>query len=216
MGKQNSRPYRIKQIEVGTSFGDWTVTNPCLRKSGLTYAPCICVCGTKKLILRNNLIRGLTLGCGCKHGERIAASKTRHGMSDTPEQVTWMHMRKRCGDQKNPAFKNYGGRGIFVCDRWRNSFDNFLADMGRKPSPRHSIERINNDGPYSPENCRWATVTEQAHNKRNNIMVMFEGSLVGLWYVQEKTGIPLKTLHSRYYAGRPLVRLERPSLLRLP
>lgn len=95
--------------------------------------------------------------------------------SRSPEYRAWSHMRRRCFDTKATAYPRYGAKGIIVCPQWRNDFAAFLADMGRKPSPAHSIDRINNDGNYTPKNCRWATFTEQQNNKRNNMRVFYRG-----------------------------------------
>ena len=89
-----------------------------------------------------------------------------HGLSQTPEHVIWCHVMERCTNPKSADWANYGGRGITICDRWRSSFTAFLADMGQRPSPTHSIDRKNNDGNYEPGNCRWATLSEQHRNRR--------------------------------------------------
>jgi hypothetical protein len=98
-----------------------------------------------------------------------------HGCSRTKEYISWQGMHARCKNSNNPGFKNYGGRGIKVCERWENSFLNFLQDMGPKPSKDHSLDRIDNNGNYEPSNCRWATQYEQGNNRRNNIFIEHNG-----------------------------------------
>jgi hypothetical protein len=133
---------------------------------------CRCDCGEERSVSGNSLRRGNSFSCGCWNLARLALRNLTHGHarghSTSPEYRSWSGMIQRCRNPENPGWKNYGGRGIKVCERWR-SFENFLADMGRKPSPLHSIDRFpNNDGNYEPGNCRWATRFEQRHNRRDS------------------------------------------------
>lgn len=119
-----------------------------------------------------------------------------------PEYKVWASMKNRCYNPKDRrSWLPYGGRGITICERWRNSFAAFLADMGRRPSPQHQLDRIDNDGPYCPENCRWATRKEQANNRRNNHFITHDGVTLTLTQWAERTGIPYGTLKARLKAG---------------
>jgi hypothetical protein len=125
---------------------------------------CRCDCGTIIVASANHLIPGQVKSCGCLYRDTRVGSPIRHGMSGTSEHRIWKTMRQRCENPRSSRFKDYGGRGIRVCARWRK-FENFFADMGRRP-PGRSIDRIDNDGNYEPKNCRWATAMQQRHNRR--------------------------------------------------
>jgi hypothetical protein len=145
---------------------------------------CRCDCGRTLDVVAGELRAGQK-SCGCARAAFIADAKREHGETGartTPEYRTWKAMRERCHSPNHAMFANYGARGITVCERW-GCFENFLADMGRKPSPTHSIDRINNDGNYEPGNCRWATAEEQSRNRRNVYAITIDGktATLGEW-----------------------------------
>jgi hypothetical protein len=128
---------------------------------------CLCACGRQTVVTGSNLCNGSVQSCGCLSRDQTRKRSLRHGRSGTPEHRAWKGMIQRCTNTNAVNFRDYGGRGIKVCARWRNSFENFLADMGDRPSPQHSLDRYpNNDGDYEPTNCRWATKTQQSFNRR--------------------------------------------------
>ncbi|TQI66244.1 hypothetical protein LY85_0905 [Clostridium sp. KNHs216] len=147
----------------GQRFGRLLVLNRAENtESGQARWVCQCDCGNVKTIRGTHLTTGKIISCGCYN----KAVCTKHGMSGTPEYRTYYNMIKRCEYKNDVSYAEYGGRGIRVCPRWRSSFLNFLADMGKRPTDRHSIDRIDVNGNYEPSNCRWAVVETQEHNKR--------------------------------------------------
>jgi hypothetical protein len=127
---------------------------------------CVCECGNIIDTQLNGLIAGNTISCGCYRRKKIIEVSTTHGLSKHPLYKTWKSMKERCYNPNIKRYKDYGGRGIKVCDRWLSSFENFLIDMGEKPTSQHSIDRIDVNGNYEPNNCKWATSTEQRINQR--------------------------------------------------
>jgi len=135
------------------------------------------------------------MGTSVLQKERAAVfcrSRTRHGLTNTPEHRAWTAMKSRCSDAKVPSHENYGARGISVCRRWIDSFEDFYADMGPRPSSKHTLERRDNSKGYGPENCVWASMIEQQNNKRNTFYVVYDGERVGLGIALRRSGSELQ------------------------
>jgi len=163
----------IKDL-AGRKFNFLTVLEQAGRSpSGGVMWLCLCDCGEQTRARGCDVSSGRIVSCGCYGRRARREAATTHGKSGTPEYFVWNSMRMRCEYPRTPEYPNYGGRGITVCDRWRD-FVNFFEDMGECP-PGHSLDRINNDGNYEPGNCRWATAFEQNRNKRGNAMYTHEG-----------------------------------------
>ena len=158
----------MKRVDLmGNRYGDLVVIGT-EQKDGRRVWVCRCVCGNEISVTTGNLKNGSYSNCGCKRSEnrRVANLKHGHRRPFSREYSSWKGIIYRCCNPKNAQWKHYGGRGITVCDRWRNSFEAFLADMGASPGPGFSIDRIDNDGNYEPGNCKWATWVEQCLNRR--------------------------------------------------
>ena len=134
-----------------------------------------CDCGNLTHVRSIYATSGHTTSCGCHRDKKLKESNVIHGMSRSVEHSIWRKIIQRCCNKNDKGYKVYGGRGIKVCERWLSSFQNFYNDLGPRPSSKHSIDRINNNGPYSPENCKWSTLIEQACNKSTNRFLMIGG-----------------------------------------
>jgi len=203
MWPEKEYPTRGGFIDLaGKKFFRWSVLYCADYDSRRTYWVCKCSCGTFKAVLAQNLRNGRSVSCGC-YGDEIR--KETHWMTHgqtrgkifTKEYGAWVGMKNRCYNKKNKCYNRYGGRGILICDSWKDSFENFYHDMGEAPSPEHSIDRIHNDDGYCPDNCRWATLEEQSLNKHNSLYFTLNEETLALRQWAQKLSISYHTLYDR-------------------
>lgn len=162
---------------------------------------CRCECGTERVVAEAGLRNGSSQSCGCLTRERSSLKHTKHGSSSEPIYKVWTAMNQRCHNPKNKRYDQYGGRGIVVCDEWRRDFAAFLAHVGDRPTPSHSIGRIDNDRPYEPGNVRWETGKQQMRNRTVTRYFEVDGKEVSLAELAERSGLPANTLRARLLAG---------------
>lgn len=189
---------------VGKKFGRLIVLERV--EDGKSYKRrfrCKCDCGKETICAGPNLRNGHTASCGCLHKEMTGNKSRTHGKTGSPEYSSWRSMISRCTLESGDTNKSYISRGIVVCDRWRDSFENFYADMGPRPSMKHTIERLNNNGNYEPSNCKWATPIEQANNKRNTIFVEYRGKTMSFMDAVRLSGtsVHFHTIKNRLHLG---------------
>lgn len=187
----------IKNL-VGVRVHRWTV----LEYVGRSYWKCKCDCGTVRDIFTGNLSAKKTRSCGCLRAELASIRSARHRLARSDEYKVWAGVKRRCNNSKDKTYPMYGGRGIKVCDRWSRSFEAFLDDMGKRPSPAHSIDRYpNQTGNYEPANCRWATRQQQSENKKNNRYLSLNGETRTLTEWSRRLGVTHETIRQRIGRG---------------
>lgn len=185
----------------GRQFGRWTVLARAETRGGQSRFLCRCACGIEKDVARPTLLNGDSTSCGCYRDEVSGTQSLSHGMSSSPEYKAFAHAKDRCLNPNDKAFAHYGGRGITFHPAWVNDFAAFFAEVGLRPSPEHSLDRIDVDGNYEPGNVRWATAIVQANNKRRNRKIAFDGREMNVSQWARETGIPVATLQRRLKMG---------------
>lgn len=206
--RRNSPPVDL----AGQRFGRWVVASYAGRDRGRRHLwDCCCDCGSRNVIEDSSLKCGNSKSCGCAQREasaRAGAATATHGMSKkAPEYYVWSSLKQRCLNPNVRNWSDYGGRGIKVCDRWKVSFEAFYADMGPRPSPHHSIDRLDNDGDYEPSNCCWRELGGQVRNRRSNIRVVVNGVEMILTDAAAKYGVKYSTALARYHKGWSIERV---------
>lgn len=202
---------KITLDPIGEIYGRLTVVSEVARKNPRKRRfQCKCTCGNETEVDLNKLRTGYTRSCGCLHLETIAknlanhrhvSGTIKHGMNKTPEHRSWVHMRQRCGNPKKKEYPHYGGRGIKVCEQWQKSFKAFYADVGPRPSPKHSLDRIDVNGNYEPGNVRWATQQQQVENTRVARHITIDGKTQTLSAWAREVGLSAGRICGRLAAG---------------
>jgi hypothetical protein len=191
----------IKDL-TGQRFGRLSVLGWVGKEKGkVSRWLCQCDCGNRIVTFAHYMTTGDTSSCGCLRRDVTGNKARSHGLSNTVEYRIWFGIIDRCRRVTNKSYTRYGGRGITVCQEWQDSFEQFLTDIGNRPSPKHSVERIDNALGYFPDNCRWATNKEQANNTRRNHIIEYNGEKLNLAQWSEKTGMSYYLLRSRASRG---------------
>lgn len=207
----DTKPFRGRDL-TGQKFGRWTVNHFDGRIArGMAVWSCTCECGEIRKIPASRLLTGHSKSCGCLSQER----KTIHGMQATKIYTVWENVIQRCNNPRHPSYKNYGGRGIRVCERWLSA-KNFIEDMLPTYQPGLTLDRIDNEGDYEPANCAWRSRREQSNNTRTNRWIEFNGERLTMSQWSKKLGINHQTIHDRLKKRLPLEMVLSPANLSNP
>lgn len=205
------------------TYGSWTVIDSTSNKKWLVE----CKCGYRASRVKQDLVSGKSRGCNaCRYKARKGAKSpkvTKHGLADSPTQTSWTEMKRRCTQPHRRGYENYGGRGITVCDRWlfgdgdKSAFHCFVEDMGERPDIEHQIDRIDNDGNYTPENCRWVHKNQQVYNRQDTVRIEAFGRVMTMQEACQTYSISYGTLISRLKTHKmpPEVALTKPVIKRV-
>lgn len=204
--KTTKRRSNFKDL-TGKTFGRYTVIKIDSAEHGVIRWLCLCACGNYRVVSRANLLGGHDTSCGCyradlNHNRNIALF-TKHGMHKSREWTSWKKAKSRCHNPNNTHFSYYGGRGIVMSEEWRDSFEEFFKDMGHCPDG-FTLDRIDVDGNYSKENCRWASRKSQSNNRRNNLLITYNGETHTQSEWSDITGISKSAISYRRKQGLPL------------
>lgn len=187
---------------VGRKYGRLTIKSVFKDEKKNEYrCICECECGATKNANLTCVQSGVTRSCGCLQNEVRGKASITHHLSTTKEHKAWRHIKGRCLNKNSHAYSEYGERGIQICERWKDSFENFYEDMGPAPSSNHSIDRIDVNGNYEPGNCRWATRKEQNRNKRNTAYITYHGETRSLPEWADLLGVSSGKLRRAYNSG---------------
>lgn len=203
----------MKKIDIteyiGSKFGRFTILKEGIAvkygKTTMRKVVCKCDCGTEKEIDFNSVKSGKSTSCGCFNREHSKKLHTKHGMAMLktgvrhPDYNIWIKIKSRCLNPNDNSYSNYGERGIIVCDRWKESFEYFIADMGWRPNKNYSIERIDYNGNYCPENCKWIHKSEQSKNSRRVKLIEYNGFHYCLTDLCKLLNLPYSTMRHRVY-----------------
>ena len=193
---------KLENVE-GLRFGRLVIVKdrPDLSKPKFRVVECLCDCGKTTYPVLNSLRQKITKSCGCLRNELTIGRNTKHGLSLTYEYRVWNTARRRCYNVKDPYYHDYGGRGITMCDEWKDDFEAFYKDMGIKPEDKEGLDRHDKTQGFNKDNCYWANKQEKTHNRSNSVLYTIDGKTQNLREWCMELGLPYATIYTRIYKG---------------